>query len=97
MRYVPDMVLNVLLSSDSHSDPIIIDKYYYYPHFQVKKLALRTEKWLAQGHTAKEEQISIFWTQAFQKNKFMLLSVTLYFYTWVAINIMYLCSKSKDF
>lgn len=43
-NYLPDIVLNVLLSSDSHLDPIKIDRYYHYPHFQVKKLGLVTEK-----------------------------------------------------
>lgn len=41
-NYVPHIVLNVLLSFDSYLDPI--DKYYYYPHFQMRKLGLRTKK-----------------------------------------------------
>lgn len=39
---VPDIVLNVLLSFDSQLEPI--DRYYYYRHFQMRKLRLRTEK-----------------------------------------------------
>lgn len=56
-NYVPGIVLNALLLFNSHLDPI--NRYYYYPHFQLKKLGLRIEKWLAQGHTDSEEHIGI--------------------------------------
>lgn len=64
--------------------------------FSDKETRTQSQKWLAQGHKDSEGQIGIL-TLAFQKIKFILLGVILYFYTGVAFNIMYLCSQTKDF
>lgn len=36
VNYMPDTVLNALLSFDSHNDPI--GRSYHYPHFPMRKL-----------------------------------------------------------
>lgn len=51
-NYMSDIALNALLLFDSHLDPT--DRCYCYPHFQRRKLGLRTEKWFSKGHTDSE-------------------------------------------